>query len=117
MSEKKHELLLIAAALVITITALLYSVFDSPKYNAVEAVIITTTKTYTQETTVSADKININTATANELSRLDGIGGKKAQAIIEYREKNGKFRAVEELTNVDGISTSILEKNIERIAV
>lgn len=117
MSEKKHELLLIAAALVITITALLYSVFDSPKYNGIEAVVITTTEAQPQETTVSADKININTATADELTQLDGIGDKKAQAIIEYREKNGKFRAVDELTNIDGISTLILEKNIERIAV
>lgn len=116
MSEKKHELLLIAAALVITITALLYSVFDSPKYNAIEAVIITT-KSQTQEATVSADKININTAAANELSQLEGIGDKKAQAIIEHREKNGRFRTAEELTDVSGISASILEKNIERIAV
>ncbi len=116
MSEKKHELLLIAAALVITITALLYSVFDSPKYNAIEAVIITT-KSQTLEATVSADKININTAAANELSQLEGIGDKKAQAIIEHREKNGRFRTAEELTDVSGISASILEKNIERIAV
>ncbi len=116
MSEKKHELLLIAAALVITITALLYSVFDSPKYNAIEAVIITT-KSQTQKATVSADKININTATADELSQLEGIGDKKAQAIIEHREKNGRFRTAEELTDVSGISASILEKNIERIAV
>ncbi len=116
MSEKKHELLLIAAALVITITALLYSVFDSPKYNAIDAVIMTT-KSQTQEATVSADKININTATADELTQLEGIGYKKAQAIIEHREKNGRFRTAEELTNVSGISASILEKNIERIAV
>ena len=117
MSEKKHELLLIAAALVITITTLLYSVFDSPKYNSIEAIIITATAAQTQEATALAEKININTATADELSQLDGIGGKKAQAIVEYREKNGRFRAAEELTNVSGISASILEKNIERIAV
>ncbi|MBO5230829.1 MAG: ComEA family DNA-binding protein [Clostridia bacterium] len=113
----KHELLLIAAALVITITALLYSVFDSPKYNAIEAVIITTTEAQTNETTAAVGKININTAAADELSQLEGIGDKKAQAIIEHREKNGRFRASEELTDVSGISASILEKNIERIAV
>lgn len=117
MSEKKHELLLIAAALVITITALLYSVFDSPKYNGIEAVIITTTETQSKETTAAVGKININTASVDELAQLDGIGDKKAQSIVEYRAKNGKFRTAEELTNVSGISASILEKNIERIAV
>lgn len=117
MNEKKHELLLIAAALVITITALLYSVFDSPKYNSIEAVIITTTEAQAKETAAAADKININTADTSELALLEGIGDKKAQAIVEYREKNGRFRTVEELTNVSGISASILEKNIERITV
>lgn len=117
MSEKKHELLLIAAALVITITVLLFSVFDSPKYNSLEAVKITTTQAEAKETTAAVGKININTADISELSLLEGIGEKKAQAIVEYREKNGKFRAAEELTNVSGISDSILEKNIERITV
>ncbi len=116
MSENKHKLLLIAAALVITITALLYSVFDSPKYNSIEAVIITT-QTQPNETTAAVGKININTADTAELAQLEGIGEKKAQAIVEYREKNGRFRTAEGLTNVDGISNSILEKNIERIAV
>ena len=48
--------------------------------------------------------VDLNTATAEELDTLPGIGEKKALAIVEYREANGPFRAVEELERVKGIS-------------
>ncbi len=47
-------------------------------------------------------QVNINTASATELSALKGIGEKKAAAIIKYRKANGKFKSVEELVNVPG---------------
>ena len=51
----------------------------------------------------AAATINLNTATASELEKLPGIGQKVAARIVEYREKNGPFRKVEELMNVQGI--------------
>ena len=116
MSERKHELLLIAAALFISAVTLLYSVLDSPKYNNLEALPITTT-VETENATVISEKININTADISELMQLEEIGENKADAIIEYREKNGKFRIPEEITNVNGIGKGILAKNIDRIIV
>lgn len=60
---------------------------------------------------VNANVVNINTATASEIQdKLVGIGAKKAQAIVEYREKNGKFLNVEQLTEVSGIGKATLEK-------
>jgi competence protein ComEA len=47
--------------------------------------------------------INLNTATAAELEKLPGIGQKVAARIVEYRQKNGPFKKVEELMNVQGI--------------
>ena len=116
MSEKKHELLLIAAALFISTVTILYSIFDSPKYNSLEAVKITMTEAV-EATVVPPDKVNLNTASAEELMQLEGIGEKKALAIIEYRDKNGNFRIPEELTNVEGIGEKIFEDNIGRISV
>jgi competence protein ComEA len=47
--------------------------------------------------------VNLNTATSSQIATLPGIGEKSAQRIIEYREKNGGFKKVEELMNVKGI--------------
>lgn len=55
------------------------------------------------ESKPAAAPINLNTATAAELERLPGIGQKVAARIVEYREKNGPFKKVEELMNVQGI--------------
>lgn len=67
---------------------------------------------------VNANVVNINTATASEIQdKLVGIGEKKAQAIVEYREKNGKFLNVEQLTEVSGIGKATLEKNRDRIVI
>ena len=62
-------------------------------------------------------KININTAPAEELLQLKGIGEKKAALIIEYREKQGPFKLPEDLMKVPGIGTKTFEANKERIAV
>lgn len=54
--------------------------------------------------------ININKADVSALSALPGIGDKKAQAIIDYRELNGEFLSVAELVNVRGIGVKMLAK-------
>lgn len=57
--------------------------------------------------------ININTATAHGLTRINGIGEATARAIVEYREARGGFKSVGELVNINGIGEKTLE-NIRR---
>ena len=52
--------------------------------------------------------VNLNTATEAELETLNGIGPAKAKAIIEYRKKQGGFKSIDELQNVDGIGSKTL---------
>jgi competence protein ComEA len=59
-----------------------------------------------------AGPVNVNSADAATLAReLDGIGQVKAEAIVEYRQKNGPFRSPEDLLKVDGIGERVLEQN------
>lgn len=74
---------------------------------------ITTTKPIT---TIKV-KININNATLEELETLNGLGTKKAEAIIEYRINIGLFNTIEDIMNVSGIGKSTFEKIKEDIEV
>jgi competence protein ComEA len=67
-------------------------------------------------TNTFAAPVNINTADASTIAdSLAGIGVKKAQAIVDYRVKNGYFKTIEELTQVSGIGVKTIEKNKDDI--
>ena len=61
--------------------------------------------------------VDINTADKETLMSLRGIGEAFAERIIEYRDQNGGFKAVEELTNIRGIGRTLVEKNREMLTV
>ena len=68
--------------------------------------------------TRSVDVVNINEADAKTLAAvLDGVGLKRAEAIVLYRQENGRFYSAEELTAIRGIGESTVEKNQVRIVV
>lgn len=66
---------------------------------------------------LAGEVLNVNTASAEELERLPGIGEKKAAAIVAWREENGAFSSVEMLLNVKGIGEGILKKITPYITV
>jgi len=71
----------------------------------------------TEEAKEITKKININNASLDELTLLIGIGEKKAQAIVKYREEMGNFKRIEDIMNVKGIGNSTYEKNKDKITV
>lgn len=62
-------------------------------------------------------KININKASIEQLNTLPGIGDIKAKSIVEYREKNGGFKSIEELNNIDGIGTKTVDKLRDKVDI
>lgn len=65
----------------------------------------------------TVQKVNINTADANTLMTIPGIGESRAKAIIAYREENGTFASVEEIMKIDGIKEKMFEKIKDSITV
>ena len=65
-----------------------------------------------------AEKVNINTANAEQIaSALNGVGDNKAKAIVEYRSSHGKFKSIESLENVDGIGEKTVASNKDKISL
>ena len=73
--------------------------------------------TTSQNTTDDPDKININTASKEELMTLPGIGEAKADAILAYRRENGSFSSIEELKQVEGIKDGVFSKMKDYIEI
>lgn len=65
----------------------------------------------------AAEPVNINSADKQTLMQVKGVGEKRAEAIIAWREKNGPFKSVEELTEIDGIGPSLIETNKDLLTV
>ena len=61
--------------------------------------------------------VNINTADVKELMKLEGVGRRVAEKIVEYRDSHGPFKKPEELRKVEGIGSGLWEKNRPRIVI
>lgn len=68
-------------------------------------------------TSMALAAVNLNTASKEDLETVNGIGPKKAQAIIEYRKRNGWFRSVDELKKVSGFGDKSVAKMRSELTV
>ncbi|MBJ8102419.1 MULTISPECIES: helix-hairpin-helix domain-containing protein [Bacillus cereus group] len=62
-------------------------------------------------------KVQINTASKEQLEKITGIGSRKAESILKYREEHGPFQKIEDLLEIDGIGTKSLEKIKDQIII
>lgn len=107
-SERKLITIYLCIFLVIGILAVGYIYFSRKPiavYNVSSTVYLTADEYVPDE-----DKVNINTANAEELQDLDGIGEKLAEKIVAYREANGDFTSPYDLAEINGISQAKAEK-------
>ncbi len=72
---------------------------------------------FSAATEEKAARLNLNAASADDLATLPGIGPSYAKRIVEYREKNGPFKRVEDLLNVQGIGEKTLDRIRDRVMV
>jgi competence protein ComEA len=75
------------------------------------------TKPPVAATTVSMEVVNLNSATVAQIASLPGIGPKTADLVVQYRQKNGPFKKIEEIMNVRGIGEKSFLKIKDRLTV
>ena len=129
-SDKRQTLVLIGLLLIVIAGILMYVALSQPKvYVQDEITEITAQATQSEasvyyntqnvqttivNTTSAAEfvnyPININTATVQELCTVDGIGEKRAEAIVQYRQQIGGYTSVEQIKNIQGIGDAIYAK-------
>lgn len=105
---------MVAITAVITVTVLAMGYFDSPEYNSDNSL-----PSYENFVPLKAEtgKIDINSATIEELMSLEQIGKVRAKEIIDYREENGGFYSVEEILSIDKIPQSVYLKIKDKITL
>lgn len=117
MKGRKYSALAAGVVLMLSLTLMLVR-FTADGRGAEPLIHLPAPQTVTGQGHPSAEgQININTASAEELDELPGIGPVKAAAIISWREENGPFRYPEDLVRVSGIGEKTLEKLLNRITV
>lgn len=116
MDNRKYELILIAVALIIVAVILGYQAISSPIVTPVTAPSGVTSELF-KDIITEQQKVNINTAGVDILMSLDGIGEKKAEAIVAYRNNNGSFKDISDVMKVEGITQSVYDKIYKYIEV
>ena len=109
------EKILLIVALFLFACILFFNAFYRPEAAIPSVIYVSKEEEKTQEEAdkqnIQGSKININTATEDELSEgLSGIGSAIAKRIIEYREQSGGFSDIEDIKNVSGIGEKMFEK-------
>lgn len=120
----KHGIRALLLTLTMACATLSHSALAAPSAGVKSAAVqtsATSSQAKAQEAANIADdedgtKVSINSATAEELSQaMKGVGIKKAQAIVSYRDEYGPFKTVEDLKQVPGMGGKLVERNLANL--
>jgi competence ComEA-like helix-hairpin-helix protein len=114
---ERYILIFLIAALLLGITVSALRKIRPPAKVAIGRFDPASHKNALDETVLPIDKININSASVEDLEKIKGIGKTIALRIVEYRYQNGGFASIDDLKNVKGVSVARFEKIKARIIV
>lgn len=98
------------------ITAISAGILTALPVNAVENTSAASAQVVTESTSSVSEKVSLNQASAQQLAAaLNGVGIKKAEAIISYREQYGDFTDIEQLKEVPGMGNALVERNLSKL--
>ena len=112
---EKMILILLTAALVLGIMISIVRKLRAPAKVTMERFDAERYKDTSNDLSLPDEKININSANAEEFEKIKGIGSHLAERIVEYRYQNGSFASIDDLKNVKGVSVALFEKIRNRI--
>lgn len=97
----------------------IYIPHEGEKIESTSTTVDTTANTGASSTSTDASKeqIHLNSATVSDLQKLNGVGQKRAEQIIQFRDANGGFKQIEDITKVSGIGEKTFEKFKDQLAL
>jgi competence ComEA-like helix-hairpin-helix protein len=105
---KKSEKLLIFSLAFLFICALSVAVYMRTGSSSASTISLSAASNETGSAAIVDGRVNINLATAEQLTQLPGIGSALSRKIVEYRRSHGEFQSLEDLLNVDGVHQDML---------
>jgi competence protein ComEA len=109
----------ILSAFVVAALAFSFPAFaaDTPAKSVAVAPVANAASAAKPAAAVPQEAVNINTADVQALTKLKGIGTKKAEAIVAWRKANGAFKSVDQFADVKGVGAKTLEANRKNIRI
>lgn len=117
MKAKSNDSMLMLGIALVIVAGILFAYANMQPKVYEDSPVVASNELQEESSTKTQYPINLNEATAEELMTIDGLGAKKANMIIQYRDSLGGFTSVEQIKNVYGISEAVYASIAEYLTV